>query len=59
MSKKASCADYQAYDQQQKQQLQQLEQEIASDASRCQTLNHQNQSATKPFQAKVFSTTIY
>ncbi|XP_028756825.1 transcription factor TGA9-like isoform X2 [Neltuma alba] len=51
ISKKASCTDYQAFDQQQKQRLQQLEQEMASDASRCQTQN-QNESAAKPFQAK-------
>ncbi|KAI9072691.1 hypothetical protein K1719_045338 [Acacia pycnantha] len=52
MSKKAPCTDYQAFDQQQKQQLQQLEQDMASDASRCQTLQNQNQSPNNPFQAK-------
>ncbi|XP_054817195.1 transcription factor TGA9-like isoform X2 [Prosopis cineraria] len=51
LSKKASCTDYQALEQQQKQQLQQLEQEMAIDASRCQTQN-QNQSAARPLKGK-------
>lgn len=52
ISKKAPCSEYQAFDQQQ------LEQEMASDASRCQTQD-QNQSPAKSSQQKVLKTTVF